>query len=326
MPPAVLLREGAAGDAVADLQARLAGAGHPVPPDERSVYGPGTVEAVRKFQAARGLREDGVCGPQTWGALVEAGYSLGERMLYRHEPMLRGDDVVTLQQRLGELGFDAGRVDGIFGPVTQAAVVDFQRNAGLRDDGICGPVTIQALRRLRSRGDGAPVAGVRERETLRSRPPTVAGCRIAIGELGGLGALVRSVERAVTRVGATATVLHHPDPSAMAALANSLGVDAYLGLAIDPEVDGVRCAFYAAHGFESSGGKRLAELVHHEISAAVGLAGLGVRGMAVPVLRETRMPAVTCDIGPPRVIVESGAGVGEAVARAVSLWTAAPCG
>ena len=44
--------------------------------------------------------------------------------------MLRGDDVAELQQDLGALGFDAGRVDGIFGPRTKDALEQFQRNIG----------------------------------------------------------------------------------------------------------------------------------------------------------------------------------------------------
>ena len=78
---------------------------------------------MRPFQEHRGLRSDGVCGPQTWSALVEAGRVLGDRLLYYRNPMLRGDDVATLQRQLGALGFDAGRVDGIFGsaPTTRCA-------------------------------------------------------------------------------------------------------------------------------------------------------------------------------------------------------------
>src|SRR6266545_3977054 len=45
--------------------------------------------------------------------------------------MLRGDDVYELQRELGSLGFDAGRVDGIFGPRTLEALLGFQRNAGV---------------------------------------------------------------------------------------------------------------------------------------------------------------------------------------------------
>lgn len=325
MPARVLLQVGAAGDDVADVQDRLIRAGFEVPAHEHGSFGPATTEAVRRFQAARGLRPDGVCGPQTWAALVEAGFQLGERVLYHHEPMLRGDDVATLQHRLGELGFDAGRVDGIFGPDTLAAVTDFQRNAGLASDGMCGPVTVDALRRLRSRGDGSPVAGVRERETLRRRPPTVAGVRVVIGEPGGLGALARAVERTLSQAGARPAVLHHPDPSALAAMVNALGVEAYLGLSLDPEVEGVLSSFYAAHGFESAGGRQLAGLVQREVTGGLGLPDLGIRGMALPILRETRMPAVICEVGPATVVVERATVIADGLARALAAWTATPC-
>ena len=72
-------------------------------------------------------------------ALVEAGYRLGDRSLYLHSPMMRGDDVADLQLRLGGLGFDAGRIDGVFGPDSARALLDFQRNTGLATDGIAGP-------------------------------------------------------------------------------------------------------------------------------------------------------------------------------------------
>jgi putative chitinase len=56
-----------------------------------------------------------------------------------------GDQVIELQTRLKELGFDPGVVDGDFGPKTTAAVRDFQRSKGLEDDGVVGPQTLAAL-------------------------------------------------------------------------------------------------------------------------------------------------------------------------------------
>jgi len=54
-------------------------------------------------------------------------------------------DVIKLQQRLQESGFDPGEIDGVFGAATEAALIAFQQSKGLSADGIAGPQTCQAL-------------------------------------------------------------------------------------------------------------------------------------------------------------------------------------
>lgn len=56
-----------------------------------------------------------------------------------------GGEVTQIQQRLQELGYDPGSVDGIYGARTKNAVIAFQRAYGLSDDGIAGPKTLEAL-------------------------------------------------------------------------------------------------------------------------------------------------------------------------------------
>jgi N-acetylmuramoyl-L-alanine amidase len=317
------LRRTARGEAVRDVQHRLAALGLEPAGDEAGVFGPATEEAVRQFQARRGLRVDGICGPQTWSSLVEAGYRLGDRFLYLRNPMLRGDDVNDLQLRLGGLGFDAGRVDGIFGNRTGQAVVDFQRNAGLTADGICGPDTIAALERLGGRTDPATtVAAVRELETLREAPRGLRNRRLAVGETGGLAALAVAVSHALSDVGATVLVLHDPDESTQAAAANAYEADAFLGLAL-VEGDACRVAYYGAEGFASAGGSRLACLASLELSHVLGHPA-ETTPMRLPLLRETRMPAVVCELGPPVHVVERAPAVTEALTRAMTAWVAAP--
>lgn len=56
-----------------------------------------------------------------------------------------GSEVTQIQQRLQELGYDPGSADGIYGTRTKNAVIAFQRDYGLDDDGIAGPKTLEAL-------------------------------------------------------------------------------------------------------------------------------------------------------------------------------------
>ncbi|HEX6155465.1 MAG TPA: peptidoglycan-binding domain-containing protein, partial [Burkholderiales bacterium] len=57
----------------------------------------------------------------------------------------RTAEVQALQRLLAKAGFNPGRIDGEFGNGTQAAVIAFQRSAGLLADGIAGPRTLAAL-------------------------------------------------------------------------------------------------------------------------------------------------------------------------------------
>lgn len=318
------LEPGAQGESVRDLQRRLARLGIEVQPPEPGRYGLATEQAVRQFQDRRGLLADGVCDRATWAALVEASYRLGDRLLYLRAPMLRGDDVAELQRHLGALGFDAGRVDGIFGPGTERALKDFQLNAGLTTDGVCGRDVVAGLGRIGSKIDEtANVAGVRERETLRRLPRVLQGRRVVVGDAGGLAAVANAVERQLHNAGAVVAVLHHPDPSVQAAEANLFAADLYVGMAL-ADTGPSRLMYYATHGFESSGGRQLADHLTINLTQAVGLTVDGPHGMRLPILRETRMPAVMAYLGPAELIVSATAALAEALARAIAAWAEEP--
>jgi hypothetical protein len=57
----------------------------------------------------------------------------------------QGSLVKALQEKLSQLGYDVGAVDGVFGPHTEIAVLKFQQNRGLDADGVVGNQTWQAL-------------------------------------------------------------------------------------------------------------------------------------------------------------------------------------
>jgi N-acetylmuramoyl-L-alanine amidase len=309
---------------VRDVQRRLNSLGYDTGDDEQGSYGGATERAVLGFQERRGLRADGICGQQTWTSLVEAGYRLGDRLLYLAAPMLRGDDVGELQQDLGALGFDAGRVDGIFGPRTRDALEQFQRNTAITVDGVCGPDTVAALRRVARGTDAGPtVAVLREVEAMREAPHQLEGRRFCVGETGGLGALADAIGRALANAGAVVAVLHHPDESVQAEEANAFGAEAYLGIAVR-EDPGCATYFYAAAAFESIGGRRLAELALEVLTAQPFMATGECAGMRMPILRETRMPAVLCELGPAQIVVEHTGELARTLTLAFSRWVESP--
>lgn len=157
------IKRGARGSAVEDIQKRLLTLGYDLgPTGVDGVFLGATWEAVLGFQSEQSLSEDGEVGPETWAALVDATFKLGDRLLYLRFPYFHGRDVRVLQGALNALGFACGQPDGIFGAYTERAVREFQSNVAQADDGIVGTDTVRAIERLhhvwQDKDPTAPVA------------------------------------------------------------------------------------------------------------------------------------------------------------------------
>ncbi len=121
------------------------------------IEGPLTRAGIRALQRRDGLRVDGIVGPETRRALGWRGRpGLGSRVMRYGD---RGWDVAALQFLLQRAGQGAGRADGLFGPLTRAAVVRAQEAAGIVADGLAGPVTIRSLRSGPAGGGEVPPTG-----------------------------------------------------------------------------------------------------------------------------------------------------------------------
>lgn len=211
------VRPGDTGPGVEDIQRRLRILGYDIGRTGiDGVFLGQTTDAVRSFQSSEGLAEDGWVGDQTWAALVDATFTLGDRMLYLRLPHFHGHDVRALQNALNVLGFACGETDGIFGSFSERAVREFQRNAGLPADGIVGPETVRSLLALRHVWEGkhpaahsaAKIAPARAAEVLARTHFTTggldeAGSRIA-GRVVNL-ALATTDEARVSIIGAAAS-------------------------------------------------------------------------------------------------------------------------
>jgi peptidoglycan hydrolase-like protein with peptidoglycan-binding domain len=129
--------------------------------------GPLTSTGLRKLQRRAGITATGRVGPATRRALGKLGRPLlGERELWIGHV---GWDVSSLEFRLRRLGLRPGKVDGRFTNATERALRRFQRNSGLRQDGIVGRFTVRALAHsARSKPRPLPVHRVAEGESFFS--------------------------------------------------------------------------------------------------------------------------------------------------------------
>lgn len=239
---------------------------------------------------------------------------------------MRGDDVAELQSLLARLGFDCGRVDGIYGPETVAALRDFQRNSGLPDDGVCGSDTVRILTTLtRQSGSGPGVVMVREAARFTTGDRSLGRLRIVIGEFGGLGALARQVTVALRQHSASAITVDGADPSVHAQLANRFRAQAYVGFeAVDEPMSTIH--HYCVPGFESTGGRLLSEHLAAHSPRPWRREDVVRVGTRLPILRETRMPAVLWRLGPIKDVVAETPAVVRSVVVAVERWVASPEG
>ncbi|MBU9722629.1 MULTISPECIES: peptidoglycan-binding protein [Bacillaceae] len=177
----IVLRQGNQGAPVSAIQTVLTELGF-YTNSITGEYGSRTVTAVRDFQRSANIKVDGIAGPQTFRALVQAleknsgsnaqtGNQNQNQSQNNAAPaptpvqetnptennvvqvngfaLLRegsqGDNVYELQNRLKALGHFSQEATGFFGPVTRQAVVEFQRRWGLIADGLVGQATWRKL-------------------------------------------------------------------------------------------------------------------------------------------------------------------------------------
>ena len=320
-PPRLEL--GDSGEAVVDLHRQLTLAGYLVETIHLDRFEQSTHDAVAAFQRRRGLEATGAVGGETWKSLAEAAHNFGERLLCRRTPMMRGDDVAELQLLLGSLGFDTGWIDGIFGPETENAVADFQRNAGVPVDGVAGPTTIETLTRLRLSANAArPVAAIREQERLRDAPKSLVGRRIVVGDFGFSPAVAGELGTTLRKAGARVLLLHHGDGATHARAANQFDAELYIGLMAVVD-DACTASFYETDSFSSYGGNDLANFAIDALSLALRIPG-DVEGARTPVLRETRMPAVVFRLGPREGLEQHKLPISTAIHEALTRWISVP--
>jgi N-acetylmuramoyl-L-alanine amidase len=321
-----LLRRGDRGPAVAEIRSTLRrfglladtvlGAPHDHVDTE-------VEHAVRTFQQQRGLIADGIVGPATYRALREAGWTLGDRMLaYLISAPMAGDDVVTLQERLLELGYDPGRPGGVFDERTEAALRRFQREYGLVADGLCGPATLRSLRQLGRKVTGGRPHLLREQELLRQAGPRLRGKRIVVDPGHGgpdRGVVVAGVaeadlmwdlaRRLVGRMAATGmdAMLSRqentcPTELERAAFANNAAADLVLSLHADAShslhAQGLATFHFGnGSGSTSTVGETLAGFIQRELLIRTAMFDCHSQARTWELLRLTRMPTVRVEVG-----------------------------
>ena len=148
------LKYGDSGSRVTELQTALVKLGYNTNGVDGR-FGAGTQRAVISFQKDNGLEADGLAGTKTLELLYakangsgsssgsSSGISTGLTRTLRRG--YTGDDVIAVQERLKELGYYTGSIDGVYGSGSIAAATAFQKNNGLKVDGLTGQSTYAAL-------------------------------------------------------------------------------------------------------------------------------------------------------------------------------------
>ena len=272
------------------------------------------IDALKAFQQERGLKVKGEIDNLTLQSLEEARWKLGDRILqYVPQNMQHGDDVATLQSRLVEMGFNLGRVDGIFGPRTETAVKEFQKSTGAKVDGICGPATVISLIRLVKVVSGGAPTALREDAVRIVKGPALANKVIVLDPSGAAEDaeisfdIAQKLEGRLIALGVTVVLTRgkntNPSEAERIEIANNCDADLVIAFHTDKypneKANGVTTYYYGsdAHGIHSVVGEKFANLVQREITARTDLLNNRTHSKTWNFLRLTKSPTVRVDFG-----------------------------
>jgi hypothetical protein len=186
-------------------------------------------------------------------------------------------------------------VDGVFGPDTLTGLLDFQHNRELAEDGISGEVVGDELQLMAMATTKPGREAVRERQWLASLPRSIHGQRIYLDpecrdphEEVEAWTAVTAAFGAFQILGASPTISRSIDTNPPARLraqrANQLDTDVVVGfLLVGDEEEGIYY-FHSEHS-RSEGGMEIATRLAERLNVAP-------RGKTLPMLKETRSPAV----------------------------------
>jgi N-acetylmuramoyl-L-alanine amidase len=316
------LNPGDRSDAIALIANTLTRLGFLTTPSD--LYDENLTQGVKAFQQERGLTSTGVINEITKRALEEARFKLGDRVLsFNPVALIRGDDVGNLQQRLIQLGFNCGKIDGVFGIKTEVAVKEFQKSVGVFVDGKCGPSTLIALMRLVKTVSGGAPGVLRENAKHAVRSPALANKVIVIdpswgGEFTGESGngvveseivfdLAQRLEGRLLALGVnvvlTRSAKNSPLEKERIETANSVNADLVIALKVDSykneKASGVTTYYYGRDDkkIHSVVGERFANLMQREICARTDLLNCRTHAKSWDLLRLTVAPTVRVDLG-----------------------------
>ena len=265
-------------------------------------YGNATKSAVISFQSAKGLTADGEVGPATWNALFSSSStSTGSsytRLLKVTSPLMYGEDIKAVQNKLNSLGHNCGTADGYYGNATKSAVVSFQSAKGIDTDGVVGPTTWNALFNSSSSSGsgtlpGGPIKVFIDAGHGDTDPGAVGNGlkekNIVLNIATKLGALLNGREISIKYSRTNDTYLSLED---RARLANAWGADLFVSIHANSATSSVRGTECYTHPTANTATKTLSANISRSIASKFGIPNRGHKEANFAVLRLSNMPAI----------------------------------
>ena len=264
-------------------------------------YGNMTRNAVINFQSKKGLAADGDVGPTTWSALFNTSTSGGSgysRILKLTSPLMYGEDIRAVQNKLNSLGYNAGTADGYYGNDTRTAVISFQTARGIDIDGEVGPTTWKTLFNTSTSGGNGSTSNIRKVFIDPDHGGTDPGASgNGLYEKEVVLSISKKVRNILISKGFEVELSRSKDQyvslSDRAAQANAWDADLFVSIhcnsATSSSANGTECYTYPTANTST---KSLSKNMASALASKLGLTNRGHKEANFAVLRLSNMPAI----------------------------------